>query len=325
MEIRAGIVGLGRIGHRFGRSETGEPLCHSEAYADLPGVSLVLGIDSDADARAAFVSRFPQAEVYASLGEVPESMRLDVVSVCSPTPLHAEGVEAALRWQVKVILCEKPLAPDAATAEQIAAACARQDCVLVTNYSRRWTPMLRLLRELVGPGGRLGTPIGASLRYNGGLRHNGTHWIDLLQALFGPIATARRTESVPEDDPDPAESVSFAWDNGFTAHLISVRGTGCSIGEGEIWGDRGLARYQDGGNRVSFQVARPSQWPGFKEFGEPEVLTQAGLSGHLLEAVREAVELVRQGAAPSCTGMDGIRALRVVEKAREQASLSRTK
>lgn len=325
MEIRAGIIGLGRIGHRFGRSEAGDPLCHSEAYADLPGVRLVLGIDSDAEARAAFLSRFPGAEAYASLEEVPAAMRLDVVSVCSPTPAHAEGVDAALRWQAKVILCEKPLAPDTVTAERMVAACSRQDCVLVTNYSRRWTPMLRLLRELAEPGGRLGTPVGASLRYNGGLRHNGTHWIDLLQALFGPVASAQRLENVPAEDPDPAESVAFTWENGFTAHLISVRGTGCSIGEGEIWGDGGLARYHDGGNRVSFQVARPSQWPGFKEFGDPEVLTDSGLRGHLLEAVREAVELVRQLGVPSCTGADGIRALRVVEMARKQASSSKTK
>lgn len=315
LDVAAGIIGLGRIGHQFGRSASGEALSHSEAYGELAEVRVALGVDPDPEARADFARRFPDAEVFASLEEVPEGRRLDVLSVCSPTHLHAAGVEAGLRMQARVILCEKPLASDVAVAERMVAACAKAGCILIPNYSRRWTPMLRQLEELVRPGGRLGTPLGASLRYNGGLMHNGTHWIDFLQALFGPVAKAWRIEG-PEGEEDPAESISLQWASGFTAQLIAVRGTQCSIGEGELWGDAGLARYQDGGNRVSFQVARPSQWPGFREFGPPELLTETGLRGHILDAVSEAVRLVRHGGRPACTAEDGIQTLRVVAMVR---------
>lgn len=331
MTTRAGIIGLGRIGHGFGVDPNGDPLSHSAAYAQLPEVELVLGVDPDPEARADFQRRFPSARVYPDLTMVPGELRLDVVSICTPTELHAAGVMAALAWEPRVILCEKPLAPSAAEAERLVAACAARGCTLMVNYSRRWTPLLRVLQELVGPGGALGAPLGASLRYNGGLLHNGTHWIDLLLALFGPDATpvslglpghpgpgpAQATAAQPAD---PPQSVALTWPGGFTAHLLATGHPGYAIGEGEIWGLGGLVRFEQAGQRVMFYRAGSSPWAGFRSLGEPETLCTAGLRGHMLNAVTEAVHLCRTGGAPACSGADGLRALRMVEMVRKGGS-----
>jgi UDP-N-acetyl-2-amino-2-deoxyglucuronate dehydrogenase len=316
MNLQVGIIGLGNIGHRFGISATGDPLSHSEAYAQLSGVTVTLGIDPDPEARTAFKKRFPESKIYPDLIEIPDSIRLDLVSVCSPTHLHLQGVTAALSWQPRVILCEKPLAPTVAEAKQIIAACAARNCILMANYSRRWTPMLEILKQLTGPGGRLGTPIRACLRYDGGLRHNGTHWIDLLQALLGPVQQAVRLESPSLSHPDPSDSISMHWQNGFAAYLIAVGSLDYSIAEGEIWGTAGMFRYSDSGQKLVFQSVCASQWEGFQELSPPETLCALGLEGHLLAAVREAQQLAQFGGQPSCSGVDGLLALQVVEQVR---------
>ncbi|MEM9544008.1 MAG: Gfo/Idh/MocA family oxidoreductase [Cyanobacteria bacterium P01_E01_bin.42] len=316
MTIRVGIIGLGRIGHGFGVSPRGDPLSHSEAYRNIPDVQIVFGVDSDLSACDRFQARFPKARTHSSLSEIPENTELDVVSVCSPTPLHGQGVRAALAWQPRVILCEKPLAPTVAEARQIVTACAERDCILMANYSRRWTPMLQTLKTAIAPDGALGLPKGACLRYNGGLQHNGTHWIDLLVALFDRPHRAYCLESPPPDKVDPAESIALVWEHGFTAYLIAVRETGCSLGEGEIWGTQGLVRYGQSGRTVTLQHFHPSAHQGFQELAPPEILCEAGMSGHILNAVSEAVGLAKQVGQPTCSGEDGVLALEIVEMAR---------
>ncbi|MDJ0795537.1 MAG: Gfo/Idh/MocA family oxidoreductase [Calothrix sp. MO_167.B12] len=316
MIVRVGIIGLGKIGHRFGISPQGDPLSHSEGYARIPNVKITLGVDPDPVARREFHHRFPEAQVYASLVDVPDEMKLDLVSVCSPTNLHFQGVTAALAWQPRVILCEKPLAPTVAEAEMMLQACTAAGCILMANYSRRWTPMLGALKSIISSSAGLGTPTGACLRYNGGLLHNGTHWIDLLQALFGQITSAQCLETPPIDEHDPAESIKLWWNNGFTAYLIAVRGTGCSIGEGEIWGTGGIIRYSAGGQQVIWQTAQPTQWSGFKQLTQTETICSEGVKGHIQSAVMEAVQLARTGGQTACSGTDGVLALKVVEMAR---------
>ncbi|PHM11047.1 Gfo/Idh/MocA family protein [Nostoc sp. 'Peltigera malacea cyanobiont' DB3992] len=321
MKVCVGIIGLGKIGHRFGISPQGDPLSHSEGYAQIPNVTVVLGVDPDPEACRDFQQRFSQAQVYSSLKDVPDGLHLDVVSVCSPTHLHAQGVIAALAWQPGVILCEKPLAVNAAEAEMMLAACSARGCILITNYSRRWTPMMQALKHLTNQDDGLGTPIGACLRYNGGLLHNGTHWIDMLLALFGSVACAFRLEKLSVAQDDAAESIALSWNSGLTAYLIAVRGTGYSIGEGELWGTGGMLRYSAGGQQVTWQTVQPSQWSGFQELSQAKMICEAGLKGHILGAVTEAVQLAQIGGQPTCSGADGVLALQVVEMARNNKFL----
>jgi UDP-N-acetyl-2-amino-2-deoxyglucuronate dehydrogenase len=317
VRIRVGIIGLGNIGHRFGVSPKGDPLSHSEGYALIPNVEIALGVDIDHDACKIFQSRFPKAKVYTSLLEVPKKVCLDIVSVCNPTEQHVRAVETALLWKPRVILCEKPLALHAAEAESMVAVCAFRDCILMTNYSRRWTPMMQKLKDLANQNGILDAPFGACFRYNGGLRHNGTHWIDLLMALFGPVDSAACIEAPLYGLEDPAESVLLKWKNGFAAYLISVRGTLYSIGEGEIWGLRGMVKIRESGESIVVQKGEPSQWQGFNLLGREDIVCENGLKGHILDAVTEAVHLAQTGGRPTCSGEDGLLSLQVVEMARK--------
>jgi UDP-N-acetyl-2-amino-2-deoxyglucuronate dehydrogenase len=304
--IQAAIFGLGRIGHGFGVAGSGEPLCHSESYARVPSVRLALGVDPDDAARGRFAARFPGATVVPEAPPGPEP-RIDVASIATPAQARAAAVDAALRLGARAILAEKPLAPSTPEAAAIAARCREAGATLIVNYSRRWTPMLRVLRAAVRDDGRLGPPLGASIRYTGGLVHNGTHWIDLLLAMFGAPGSTSADGGV----------LTLRYP-GFDARLVEMRNTGWSGGEGEFWSPRGMLRFGASGQRVTFQARSPSPWSGFAALGPERHLlpTGEGLRGHLLGAVREAVRLasLESPERPSCGADEALQSLAIAER-----------
>ncbi|MES1165051.1 MAG: Gfo/Idh/MocA family oxidoreductase [Verrucomicrobiota bacterium] len=306
--IRAGIFGLGRIGHGFGTASSGDPLCHSESYARVPSVVLALGVDPDGAARARFATRFPGAVVAAEAPAGTEPI-IDVASIATPAPARAASVDAALRSGARVILAEKPLAPSTVEAAAIAARCREAGAILLVNYSRRWTPMLHALRTAVRSDGALGPPLGASIRFTGGLVHNGTHWIDLLAAVLGPPASSRREDG----------QLTLRFVTGCTARLTELTDVGWSGGEGEFWSARGMLRFAASGQRVTFQARCPSAWNGFAALGPERHLVPPGegLRGHLLGAVREAVRLAsaERPGRPTCGAEEALHALAIAEQA----------
>lgn len=107
----------------------------------------------------------------AAFGVAPaESVRqlieeVDVVHVTSPNALHAEHALAALEAG-KHVVCEKPLATDAATAAELAAAAAEAGVVATVPFVYRFHPMARQARAHAAAGGlgRLLTVRGAYLQ-----------------------------------------------------------------------------------------------------------------------------------------------------------------
>jgi UDP-N-acetyl-2-amino-2-deoxyglucuronate dehydrogenase len=305
--IRAAIFGLGRIGHGFGISATGEPLCHSESYVRLPGVALTLGIDPDGAARARFAGRFPGATVVADASAISPRTRVDVASIATPAEVRGAAVDAALALGARIVLAEKPLAASTIEAAAIADRCEAAGATLIVNYSRRWTPMLAALRAAISPVGILGPPLGATIRYTGGIIHNGTHWIDLLLAMFG----------LPEGVTSERGCVVLRFADNCTARLLEMVGVGWSGGEGEFWSPRGILRFGASGQEVTFQARCPSAWSGFTALGPERTLVPGGegLRGHLLGAVREAVRLASTDppGRPTCGAEEALHALAIAE------------
>jgi predicted dehydrogenase len=307
---RVGIVGLGRIGHSFGVSMDGDPLAHSEAFA-AAGAALAWGVDPRDEARACFAGRFPAARTFSTLGEVAAAEPTEIVVVSSPTPDHGPDVVAALQLRPRVVVCEKPLAGDLSAARSVVEACRARGALLVVNYTRRFAPLLDLLRR-EQRGGVLDAATGAVFRYTGGLQHNGTHWIDLARAIFGDVTDARGLPAAT-DAGDPPQSVQISHASGARVLLAAVEGVAYSLGEGELWGPHGAARFTAGGARVQVsRVIDSTTWKGYRTLAEPELLASDALRGAMLELARHACELARGDGTPRCTGEDGIAALEAV-------------
>jgi myo-inositol 2-dehydrogenase/D-chiro-inositol 1-dehydrogenase len=139
--VRVGIVGAGYIAGS-----------HAAAYAAHPGVEITLVVDPVADKAAALAERYA-ARPLADLDELLAS-DVDAISVCTPSPAHADVVVAALAAG-KHVLCEKPIARTLADAERIVEAGRRAPGLLMVGHVSRFEPDHRAARDAV-LAGRIG-------------------------------------------------------------------------------------------------------------------------------------------------------------------------
>lgn len=139
--MRIGIIGAGFMG-----------ATHAEAWAHTP--ARVAGIVANHLASAQALAAQHGARAYASLdGMLPE---VDVVDICTPTPLHCElAVQAAAAG--KHVVCEKPLARTEEQGRAMIAVCEAAGVQLLPAHVLRYFPEYAQAKATLDSG-KLGPP-----------------------------------------------------------------------------------------------------------------------------------------------------------------------
>lgn len=123
---------------------------HAEAFAKIPGVTIVAGIDTRPAQLAAFQDKHGIAHGFASIDEALAWGQFDAVTNVTPDAAHFATTMPVLATG-KHILCEKPLATNEADAGAMAAAAAKAGVVNMVNLSYRNVAALqegaRMVRE----------------------------------------------------------------------------------------------------------------------------------------------------------------------------------
>ena len=205
---RAGIVGLGFIGaadqvsgDALGQKVEDLDGTHLDALAHHPRVELVAGSSRDQGRRERFVKR-TGARVYHDWKEMLEREALDIVSVATYAPAHAEISISCAVHGVRAIYCEKPLATRVVDADHMVQACEEKGALLVVNHNRRFNPNGHRLRAAIERGD-LGALTSVSLQWSSGrLGGVGTHVLDAtcmltgrqIQAVAGSLDLAGRPD-----------------------------------------------------------------------------------------------------------------------------------
>lgn len=215
-QLRFGLIGCGRVAPR-----------HAESVDALPDARLVAVADVR-ESRAAHFAQHYGAEMLTDYRALLARPDVDVVSICTPSGLHAQMAIDALQAGKHVIV-EKPIALSLADADRMiatAAATGRKLCVVLQN---RYNPPMQDLRRIVDEG-RLGRLLlgNATVRWyrpqeyyedewhgtwamdGGALMNQSIHHIDALQWFMG------RPESV------------FAF-TGTLAHRMEAEDTGVAV------------------------------------------------------------------------------------------------
>ncbi|MFW6598508.1 Gfo/Idh/MocA family protein [Propionibacteriaceae bacterium Y2011] len=138
--LRAGVVGLGWAGQQ-----------HMAAYAQLPGVELVALAGQEPEQLATLAQTYGVADTFADAEAMLATAELDVVSLATPTALHAPMSIKALDAGVHV-LCEKPMAENAARAREMVAAATANDRVLDVTFNKRRGREVTALHQLATDG-----------------------------------------------------------------------------------------------------------------------------------------------------------------------------
>ena len=137
--LRVGVVGLG-----IGRQ-------HIEGWRQHPQVEVVAIADADPARLAQVGEQYGIRRRHADLADMLASTPLDVISICTPNVFHKDLTLQALAAGCHV-LCEKPMAMNAAEGEEMLAAAERAGRRLMINFSYRFSAQSRALKAQVDAG-----------------------------------------------------------------------------------------------------------------------------------------------------------------------------
>lgn len=317
-ELKVALIGCGRIGYSFLHKSAGVGVyTHAEAYARAHGMKLVSVADTDINSARACAAEYDLLpnKIYASPYEMLEKEDVDIVSIASPDHTHANFAITALKKQgIKGVFIEKPLALNSKDAAEIVDLARANSIVVAVNYSRRYCSEHQLAEQEIRSGA-LGKIQAISGLYTKGLKHNGTHWLHLLDWFFGEMHPVYAFLSDASDFCGDLTPNVILKNNQFSAVLQGCDAQAFSLFEMDIIGSLGRIKILDGGHRFIRQSVLPS--PRYE--GYSELMTISDSSGHMtdlmLSAVQNFRDAVLNNTRPACSAEDALRALLVADLA----------
>lgn len=299
----AAVIGAGAIGARLDEPGSVAPLTHAGGYR-ASGFDLVALIDPDADARAG-AGRWGCA-IVGDVGEIQRGRCPDVISVATPTEVRAALLYEVLELGPLAVVAEKPLAATAAEGEAMVKAYRTAGIPLIVNYSRRFTPVWQRLRGC--------DAMSVAIRYGKGIRHNGTHAIDLCRMIFGECTDARTLVGKNDFWPDdPTVSAFLSFERCPEVFLQGLDERAFTLFEVDIVTPKWrLIVDSDGRRSRRFELRDGTGIPPGRRLVEiaAEDTGAASAMLNLMQNIRD----VLGGAAPLCSGEDAVAAQRIAER-----------
>jgi predicted dehydrogenase len=311
---RAAIVGLGRAGLLFDEDEKRQGVwTHFTAYERLEDrFELVAVCDIDERRRALASARRPSVRPFDSLTELLAAVPLDVVSLCTPIELHSgQVVECAGR--VRAIVCEKPLSSDLESGERATAACAYAGTALAVNYYKRFAGPVQEAARLLAAG-TIGAVRGASALYSGPLDAVGSHAIDLLQFLVGPL----RIEHVVRVGDRETAVGTFGSEGMATVATTGPRHD--LVFELDLIGSEGRLRILDNCDRLElFRFAESAHYDGYRELTAQTAIESPAAEAFLPLFLEVAALLDGTRARLTSDGASALQTQLALDRIREHA------
>jgi predicted dehydrogenase len=319
--LRAAVIGCGAMGSRYADDARIEGIySHAAAYRALEATELVAVCDADPVRLVECASRWDVSGRYQDAASLLAESRPDVVSVCTPDSTHARIIQQAIETPgVRAVIAEKPLALSVADAAALLAEARRRGVIIAVNYMRRYSAGHRDVRSSL-QAGAIGDIQRVSGLYTKGVRHNGTHWFDLLRFFAGNVAEVTATLGRGADEAvDPTLDVMLKLQTGAVAHLAGADANAYSVFELDLIGTTGRLRLVDSGHRLDSHTVIDSQhYSGYRSL-DAGTSSVNDMRDTTLRLVEDVAACVRQGGVPVCSGDDGLAALEIAEAACESA------
>ena len=335
-KLRFGIIGCGLISN-----------WHADAILRIAGAELVAATDVSEKSRKAFSEKY-KVKVYDSVEELLAS-DIDVVSICTPSGLHApQAIQAANAG--KHVIVEKPMAITLQQADEIIEAAEKNSVKISVISQLRFSQSIQKVKNAINENllGRLVSgdvymKFFRSQEYydqsgwrgtwkmdgGGALMNQGIHGIDLLCYLMGPVKYVHgftRTLARNIEVEDTASAI-LEYENGA---LGVIQGT-TSIYPGlprriEISGDKGtiileedkIVKWCIEGQETPDEFVSGSSTN--KSFSDPAAF---GIEGHILQ-ISDMVDAINSNRRPMVDQYEGRRPVELILSIYESSRTGKT-
>lgn len=234
------------------------------ALRESENCELVAVTRGDASRAEEFAREFGVPRWYADHREMLTSDEIDAVYIASPVYLHAEHtIDAANAG--KHVLCEKPMAMNAAECDRMSAACEENAVRLGIAYYRRFYPVIERIRKALRDreiGKAVFVQINTFETFNPGPEHPrrwfvekeksgggpmmdfGCHRIEILLDLFGQVGEIENLNAnvVFDREVEDTSSALFRFIDGPCTSLTVTHAAAASVDSFDIFGTEGTIR-----------------------------------------------------------------------------------
>jgi predicted dehydrogenase len=171
------------------------------AWTEVEGAELVAVYNRTKSKAEKIAESFNVPKVYDDPEKLFRNEELDFVDIITDVDTHAFFTDMALRYGLKRIICQKPMAPDFRKAKWMVKSCSNAGANLYIHENYRWQAPVRRFKQIIDSGviGKLfkarvsflsGYPVFVNQPFLKGLDHfiltdMGSHIFDVIRYLFG--------------------------------------------------------------------------------------------------------------------------------------------
>ena len=317
MTLNVALLGAGRIGK-----------VHAKAVEATSGARLVAVADAMPEAASSLAGAYG-AEV-RSIDQIEASPDVAAVIICTPTDTHADLIERFARAG-KAIFCEKPVDLSVQRVRECLKVVEDTGAILMLGFNRRFDPHFRAVKAEIDAG-RIGAvemvqitsrdpgaPPPSYIQSSGGIFRDMTiHDFDMARFLLGEEVETVQASASALVDPEIGRLGDF---DSASIILTTASGRQCTISNSRRATYGYDQRIEVLGSLGS--VSAENQRPVSIEVATAEGYTRPPLHDFFMTRYTEAyaaeisafVESVEDGAVPSPSGQDGLKALLLAEAA----------
>jgi len=274
-----------------------------------------------------FAVEFGSNKYYTSWEQAAKDPDVDAVYVATPVNLHKDQTIASIQAG-KHVLCEKPMAMNAAECRDMVSAARDKGVKLGVAYYRRFYPKVEKAKELLDAkaiGDVVLVRIDLHSRYDpapddpkawriakeagggGALMDVGSHRLDLLVGFFGlPVRVAARSKCLAHD-----------WEVEDSATILMELENGASAVANILWSTRsGADDFEITGTEGTISLS-PLQAPVLKvtRNGKTEEYDLPVHENVHFPLIEDFVDAVKEDREPRVTGEEGMKTTKIIDAA----------
>lgn len=320
--VRFGVIGTNWITEQF-----------IEALKEVEGSEVVAVYSRTKETAETFSTKFSIPDTYTELTEMATSANVDAVYIASPNAFHAEQAILCMNHG-KHVLCEKPIASNAAETQAMIAAAKENKVLLMEALKTTFLPNFRAIREALPKIGRVRRYVGGYCQYssrydaylqgsilnafnpafsNGALMDLGIYCLHPLVSLFGKPAALKANAVLLDSGVDGEGSILL--DYGDKEALIYYSKITDSSLPSEIQGEKG--------NIVIDKINLPEHVAIHYRDGTVEDISRPQLENEMYYEVETFVDLIAAGKTESAinTYANSLIVSEIMETARKQTGI----
>jgi len=185
MIYRCALIGCGRMGTLFEDENVFvKPCTHGGVYNSHKKTKIISACDINNERLKKFGNRYDCKNLYNDYREMLNKENIDILSICTHAPDHAQMCIDGAKSGVKAIFCEKPMATNLNECYEMIRVCKENNVKLTINHTRRWDIYFNYIKNILNEN-IIGDIDAVTAISTAGLLNGGCHMFDILRNWFG--------------------------------------------------------------------------------------------------------------------------------------------